>query len=247
MFTIDKNAPIPLYHQIKELLKRQIEEGVYKPNDRLLTESELAARFRVSKITVRQALRELAEMGYVRREQGRGTFVAEPRLDQGPRELTSFTEEMRKRGYTPGSTVLEAALREASEEVAFKLALAAGATVFMLRRLRLADNEPMGLQTAWLPADLLPGIERVCFENVSLYEVLQKTYGLYAVSARETHFATVADADLGRVLGIPPGAPVMACERVSFLPGGRPLEYVSSIMRGDRYRIVLELTRYVPA
>ena len=99
--TLDRELPVPLYHQLKSLLLRRIEVGELKPNARLQTEDQLAAAYQVSKATVRQALGELVHAGYLRREQGRGTFVAEPRVDQGPTELTSFTVDMRRRGLGP--------------------------------------------------------------------------------------------------------------------------------------------------
>ena len=106
IITLSKDLPIPLYHQLKTLLLEQIRTGEMKPNDRLPAEDELAATHRVSKATVRQALNELAVAGVLRREQGRGTFVAEPKLAQGPREMTSFTDDMRSRGFHPASKVL---------------------------------------------------------------------------------------------------------------------------------------------
>ena len=104
---LDKRLHIPLYYQLKTMLLEAIQSGQLKADDQLATESELAQTYEVSKITVRHALRELADLGYVRREQGRGTFVARTRLEQGPRELTSFTEEMRRQGLAAASRVLE--------------------------------------------------------------------------------------------------------------------------------------------
>lgn len=243
METLDKAGPVPLYHQLKALLQRHIDEGGWKPNDRLPTETELSARYNVSKITVRQALTELVQMGYVRREQGRGTFVAEPKLEQGPRELTSFSEEMRRHGLKAASKVLERKVVPANEDLVENLQVEPGASVFVLKRLRLADAEPMGVQTAHIPLDLAPGLEREKFSNVSLYEVLQSQYGLYATAARETHYATGVDAENAAILRVPVNSPALSAERVTFLASGRPLEYVTSVMRGDRYRIVLDLVR----
>src|SRR5512141_2265076 len=102
-----RDAPVPLYHQVRTTLQREIEVGHWAPGEQLPTENDLIARFHVSKITVRQALRELADMGYIRREQGRGTFVQRPPLEEGPRELTSFTSEMRGHGLSARSEVLD--------------------------------------------------------------------------------------------------------------------------------------------
>ena len=167
MLTLSRQGPLPLYHQLKTVILREIEAGRWEPDAQLPTEDELARRFGVSKITVRQALRDLAVEGFIRREQGRGTFVERRRLQQGPRELTSFTGERRGHGLVPASKVLEQATVPAAPEVATALAIEAGAPVFRLRRLRLADRQPMGIQTAYLPSHLVPGTAaRVGSRNV---------------------------------------------------------------------------------
>src|SRR5215831_7729035 len=134
IITLSKDLPIPLYHQLKTLLLEQIRTGEMKPNDRLPAEDELAATHGVSKATVRQALNELAVAGVLRREQGRGTFVAEPKLTQGPRELTSFSAEMHKRGLSPTSKVLKQDIVKAQADVAEKLQIAEGSRVIRLKR-----------------------------------------------------------------------------------------------------------------
>jgi GntR family transcriptional regulator len=235
-------AQLPLYHQLKTAILREIQAGRWKPGDRLPTEDALMARFQVSKITVRQALRELAEMGYIRRAQGRGTFVLHPPLEEGPRELTSFTGEMRGHGRVATSQVIDQAVVAAPADIASRLDIAAGAAVFRLQRLRLADGEPMGLQTAYIPLALVPGIELRAFVDASLYEVLASHYSLRPASAREAHMAVPVPDDAALLLQIPAGSPVLSAERLTRLTDGRPLEYVHSIMRGDRYKVVLDLT-----
>lgn len=240
---IDKDSPVPLYAQLETLLWERIRSGEWKPDDRLPSEDELAREHGVSKITVRQALRDLAAAGLVRREQGRGTFVCAPPLEQGPRELTSFSEEMRKRGLQPSSVVLERDLVPAGPTVAGKLRLRESEPVFRLKRVRLADGVPMGIQTAYVPSYLVPGIMEEDLAAGSLYEILGRKYGLIPARARETHSARLVAPEEARCLAAAEGSPVLAAERVSFLPDGRPLELVYSVMRADRYQIVLELVR----
>jgi GntR family transcriptional regulator len=218
-----------------------IESGRWQAGEQIPTENQLAHDFGVSKITVRQALHELAALGYVRREQGRGTFVSKPKLDQGPRELTSFTEEIRRHRLTAASRVIARHVAKADTRMAEKLGIRAGKAVFILKRLRLADDEPMGIQTAHIPLRLAPGIAKEELENISLYELLQTRYGLEPASARETYFAVAADPASAGLLGIAPGSPVFAVERVASLANGRPFEFVQSVMRGDRYNIILDL------
>ena len=243
MPTLKRGAPLPLYYQLKAALLQDIESGRWRPGERLPTEDELIARFRVSKITVRHALQELTQLGYIRREQGRGTFVQGPPLEEGPRELKSFTSEMQRHGFRATSRVLDQGIIAAPSDIAGRLDLPEGDAVFRLHRLRLADDEPMGLQTAYIPMRLAPGIDELSFTDASLYEVLAAQYALYPAGARETHQAVAVPEDAALLLRIPAGSPALAAERLATLEDGRPLEYVHSIMRGDRYKIVLDLTR----
>ncbi len=189
-----------------------------------------------------QALQELAEFGYICREQGRGTFVARRKFDEGPRELTSFTEEMRRHNLIATSRILAQDVVEADDRVAAALALPPKSAVFVLKRLRLGSEEPMSVQTAHIPAALVPGL--VAEETVSLYETLQRNYHLYPARARETYLAAAAEHPASELLGIPVGSPVFAVERVTLLPNERPFEFVQSIVRGDRYAIVLDLVKH---
>src|SRR6185437_9231663 len=173
----------------------------------------------------------------------RGTFVERPPIEEGPRELTSFTGEMRGHGMSATSRVLEQGVVAAPEDAAARLEIVVGAPVFRLRRLRLADGAPMGLQTAFIPMRLVPGIDLLSFVGASLYEVFATRYSIFPAAARETHQAIPMPDDAAVLLRVAAGSPALAAERLTSLADGRPLEYVQSIMRGDRYKIVLDLTR----
>jgi GntR family transcriptional regulator len=238
---LNRRLPTPLYHQLKALILEEIESGRWKPDAQLPTEDQLSARFRVSKITVRQALRELVSLGRIRREQGRGTFVQRPALTEGPRKLTSFSSEMRAHGLSATSQVLERGIVRASSDVAAKLGIAIDDPVFRMRRLRCADGVPMGLQTAYLASAMVPGIEDLPFETLSLYGVLESRYDLRPIGATETLVAVAIDAEEAKLLKVAAGSPGLAAERITLLAPDQPLEYVQSTMRGDRYKVVLDL------
>jgi GntR family transcriptional regulator len=241
MSPLDKQLPIPLYHQLKCALITAIESGEWQSGQQLPNEGKLAENFGVSKVTVRQALRDLSDVGYVRREQGRGTFVSRPKLGKGPRELTSFSEEMRRHHLTASSRILERFETGASERIAEALQIPAGEQVLVLKRLRLADAEPMAIQTAHIPVKLVPQLVQTNLENASLYELLHSRYGLQPSSARETYSAVSVDPMPSELLRVPPGSPVLAVERVTYLATGKPFEFVQSLIRSDRYSIILEL------
>ena len=243
MGTLNRDLPIPLYHQLKTVILQEIEAGRWKPDEQLPTEEQLSARFHVSKITVRQALRELSNLGWVRREQGRGTFVQKLSLEEGPRKLTSFTDEMRLHGFAAASQVLDKGIVAAPADVASHLHIDTADPVFCLRRLRLADSVPMGIQTTYLPIEMVRGIEQLAFENQSLYDVLRTRFDLHPVSAKETLIAVAVNNDEATLLRVPAGSPALAAERTTFLAHGVPFEYAQSIMRGDRYKVVLDLAQ----
>jgi GntR family transcriptional regulator len=243
MYALDKNLTVPLYHQIKNILMAGIESGEWEPGEQIPTETSLAERFGVSKITVRQALRDLVDLGYIRREQGRGTFVSKAKLSQGPRELTSFSEEMRRHHLPAQTKVLEQKLQGADAATAEALHIAIGEPIIVLKRLRIAAGEPMGIQTAHIPEALAPKLVELDLENVSLYEVLESRFGLFPAKAREAYTAVLAEAEDAALLGIALHSPALAVRRVTFLPNDDPLEVVNSIMRGDRYRVVLDLVQ----
>ena len=240
---LDKAQAVPLYHQLRTILEQRIRQGLWKPNDRLPTEDEICQQFKVSKAVVRQALQELSAAGLVRREQGRGTFVNDNKIQFGPRVLNSFSDEMRETGMKAGSRVLEKAVVPASPEIAAKLQVAFGADLFILTRLRLAAEEPMGLQTVYVPLELAPGLPEIDFGAASLYDTLEHRFGLLPDHATQLHYATIADAGQAQLLGIAQGAPLVGGERLTFLRGGRPLELTYSAMRGDRYQIQLKLVK----
>ena len=187
-------------------------------------------------------MERLAEAGYIRREHGRGTFVERRKFDEGPRDLTSFTEEMRRHELVATSRVLSQRVVPAVSQVANSLAIAVQSPVYELKRLRLASGEPMSVQTAYLPDAFVPGLQ--ISEHASLYDVLQRNYRLYAARARETYIASAADGPSAKLLGIREGAPVFCVERITLLPNEKPFEFVQSIVRGDRYSIVLDLVKH---
>lgn len=240
---LDKKGPLPLYYQIKELLKAKIESGEFQPHERLPSENELEQLFRVSRMTARRALSELENEGYVYREQGRGTFVAEPKLRQSLLRLTGFTEDMLARGLKPGARVLEVqVLRE--KTVTEKMGIPSDEELVKVQRIRLANDEPMALETSYVRRVLCPGLEEEDLNDRSLYKTLNERYGIQLGKAHQTLEAKLADEFESQVLGIPVGRPVLHIERLTFLEDETtPVEYVRSTYRADRYRFYVELTR----
>lgn len=239
---ISRESPLPLYYQVAEDLKAKISQGVWAPGSQLPNERELCGLYRVSQITVRHALQMLAEEGLVVRTQGSGTFVRATTLMEGLRGLSSFTEEMQALGVKAGGTVLRKRVVRASPEQAGPLHLQEGAELFELYRLRTADAEPLGLQASYLPLERFPGIDQQEFENVSLYELLGREYGVRLFEAIETFRLGAVTPAEARLLKVKPGSAAFVVERCTFDSHG-PFELVKSTMRGDRYQVRMRLAR----
>ncbi|MEZ4768089.1 MAG: GntR family transcriptional regulator [Caldilineales bacterium] len=238
---IDRHSGLPFYVQIAEQLRGRIAVGALRPGDALPTEFDLKDQYGVSRATVRQALDTLERDGLIYREQGRGTFVAHPAVEQALTRVISFTEDMRSRGFAPGTRVLSAELLPANDAMADKLAVAPGDEVARIERLRLADGEPMSLETTHLVHRDCPGILDHDYANQPLRELLERDYGLRIVSATQAIQAVNASRGLAEVLGVKRGAALLFIERVSYSQYGAPVELLHIWHRGDRYVLQNEL------
>ncbi|MCS7222865.1 MAG: GntR family transcriptional regulator [Anaerolineae bacterium] len=238
---IDHSSAVPLYHQIKENLRDLIESGELKPGMMLPSERELAERYAVSRLTVRQAISELARDGLLIRQHGIGTFVAPPKLSQAQPMALSFTQRMIQAGRTPASRVLACEIVPATRSVARRLQIEPETPVLRLSRLRLADGQPVMLETTHLPAERFPGLEHENFHAQSLYAVLSARYGIIIAEAEQSLEPVALSPYEAAQLGAPEGAPAMLVEVVAFSQEGWPVEYSRAIVRGDTSRYVFRL------
>ncbi len=239
---LDKNSPIPLYHQFKVILREKIENGEWKIGEKIPTEKEFADLYNISITTVRQALNALTIEGILTRQQGKGTFVANPKIEKGPTELTSFTEEMAKRGMRAGSKVLHLGRVKANERIAKVLKIPLRSEVTFVQRLRFANDEPMGIQSCYIPEKFVPDLTESDLSG-SLYKLLENRYQLKIVSAIERYSAILLDKRTSKLLHLNYPAVGFMVERTAFLMNGKPIEFVESIMRGDRYSVSINLVR----
>jgi GntR family transcriptional regulator len=209
------------------------------------TERELCERYGVSRGTVRQALDRLEAEQRIHRHQGRGTFVARAKMDR-ILELTSHTEYIRARGMEPGSRLIAMTRAPAGADVAAMLALTEGDELLQIERVRLADAEPLATELLYLDARRFDGIASVLGESQSLYELLRARYGVELAWAEETIEAVIAPEREASLLAVPKGAPVLLLCRQSFDALGRPVEFVRSLYRADRFRFRTFLRPPVP-
>lgn len=233
---VDRSRPEPLWHQAEQALRALIADGTWPDGTQLPNEGKLSEILGVSRITIRHALRNVEESGLLRREHGRGTFVRTSTVTAGVRGLTSFTQEMADRGLVVGSRVLEIGELPASEEVANALEIAQGETVVMLRRLRAGNNQPIGIQNAFMPERRVPGLVDIVGPIPSLYELLRSRFGISPQVAREIYRVGSVSAEDAALLDVEAGSPAFIVQRITS-DGHGPFEYTVSTMRGDRYEI----------
>jgi GntR family transcriptional regulator len=232
---------LPLYRRIEADLRDRIRTGELPPGARVATEQELMERHGVSRATVRQALGGLIASGALEVRRGLGTYVAAGRFEHTIGGFYSFSREIERAGHRPGTRVLGLTVEPADPTVAAALMIELGAPVVALRRIRLADDEPIVVETSRLPAARFPGLETVDFGRVRLYDTLTSAYGCRPSRARETFEPILLSAAEAELLGQRRGEPALRVERIAFDQDDRSIEHCRSTVRGDRYRYAVEL------
>ncbi len=236
----------PYYEQIKDYILYKINTGELNPHDQVPSERSLSEQFGVSRLTVSKALKELVLEGKLYTQVGKGTFVSAEPIDQTLDTLTSFSEEMQKRGQRPSSQVIEARWITATEPLAQRLAVPVGVTLALLKRVRLANEQPVALETAHLVGGHCDAIlDRFDFTRESLYDVLQTHYSLHLAYADQEIEARLPTAEEARYLLLEERSPILSMSRVTYLETGVPVEYVESAYRGDRYKFRARLLERV--
>ncbi|TML66615.1 MAG: GntR family transcriptional regulator [Actinobacteria bacterium] len=225
--------------QIRQQVIQLIEQLAV--GDAIPSERKLSSDLRVSRLTLRAALDELVREGYLVRRHGSGTFVGEPKIAQ-QLTLTSFSDDMRRRGMIPDSRTISLENVHAGPQVARALNISPDARVFRIGRLRLADGLPMAVETLHVPVSLVPGLTAAQLEHSSFYALLEERYYVVIASGLQTIEPTVTNEEESRLLDVPLHSPAFLFERTSTTTGGETVEFVRSIYRGDRYRLVAELS-----
>ena len=213
--------------------------------DAIPSERQLCVDLGVSRLTVRAALDDLVRDGMLVRRHGSGTFVSEPKIAQ-ELTMTSFTEDMKRRGMVPGSRTLDLRVTLAGAHLGRLLHVSPSEPVLIISRMRLADHETMAIETLHVRESLLPGLTAADLERHSFYEILQGRFGIEIVGGLQTIEPTVTNEEESEALGVPLHSPAFLFERTTREASGEVVEYVRSIYRGDRYKLVTELNRGRP-
>jgi GntR family transcriptional regulator len=242
MNLIDRSSKLPLYSQLYEILRGNISSDEWRPGDMIPPESELIDRYQVSRTTVRQVLDMLVSEGLIFRQQGRGTFVAHPTVEQTLVRIISFTDDMRQRGFEPSTQVLFSGLIPAPPDIAEKLQIEPGDELARLDRLRLADGEPMSIEESFLVHRYCPGILNGDYVSNPLRVALERDYGVRWLHAKQVIRAVLTPDHLKDLLSTGSPSAMLFIERVSFSQQNIPVEFLRIYYRADRYALHNELT-----
>ncbi|MBA2898111.1 GntR family transcriptional regulator [Clostridium beijerinckii] len=234
MSTINKNSNIPLYVQLMNILIEKIESSM-EENEKLDSEREICKKYAVSRTTVREALDELEKNNYIYKVQGKGNFISPRVVEQDLIKVSSFTEEMKKRGKNPTSKLLNFEIMEANSKVSKKLNIEKNELVYKISRIRIADNIPMIYEMTYLPYERFKQLTKDMIEKNPLYEILKNTFNISITSAEEVIESVLINKLESVYLEIPQGQAGLKFERIAY-EQNEIVEYTITIARGDKYR-----------
>lgn len=240
---IDTASGVPLYVQLKEILREQIRSKAWKPGDRIPTEEAIKEHFQVSRATVRQAIAVLEQEGHLSRHQGRGTFVSQPKIEMKLQNFYSFTQDMAERGLHPETRIIQFDVILRRSGVAEILGVPEMEPLVKLVRLRMADGEPIMLETTYIPERLVPDLTEEDLAAHPLYSLLEDRYHMRLNQAVESFEPILIDDFAAKMLDVSKGSPALYLERIGLLADGQRVELSQSVVRGDRCRYFVELLR----
>lgn len=229
----------PKYLQITFYFINKIDNGEIEEGEQLPTEKAICDMFNVSRITVGKALNELVNQGYIIKKQGKGSFVNLEKKRMQLKAIKGFSEEMRNKGLVPSTKLISVNLIEPSIKIAKKLELDKNINVYCIERIRCADGIPMAIEKVFIPFYIIPDIDKQNLEG-SLYEILRSKYGIIINKGIQSIEAGVIDLHIANLLNVSENSVGLIIERISY-KDNKPVEYVKSIYRGDKYKFVVEL------
>ncbi|MBV7505564.1 GntR family transcriptional regulator [Bacillus sp. sid0103] len=234
---------IPLYHQLMERLKDSIEKGLWTHGDKIPSENQLMDQFGVSRNTAKKAIEELVQEGILYRIQGKGTFVAKPKLQQSLMGFYSFSKVLKEKGMNPKDIILKIEEAKPTTKIREALQLGEDEKVIEMKRLRCANNEPYILESSFIPKNLISNIEQLKkVGEVSLYDLFTQEFNIVVTRAKEAFEPVLIRSEESKYLQTEEGLPALLLERTAYDVNGVPVEFCRSIVRGDRCRFYTELT-----
>ena len=228
---------VPLYVRVANDII-EIAKGM-SPHSLLPSEPELVKKYGVSRGTIKQALGQLENQGLVYRRQGKGTFVAEPKILRHSHTVPSFSEDIRRRGLVPSIKVVALTKETPNKRVSLALSIEPSTLLWKAKRVFLADGKPLALVTSYLPTSDIETLTAVDIE-AGLYRSLERRYGRRPTWASDSYTAVLAEDEIVKYLAVKAGDPIIYSERVAYLSDMHPIEYVESYVSGDRFTVLID-------
>ncbi len=243
MKPLQHESVIPLYHQLMERLKGSIEKGKWTHGDKIPSENQLMDQFGVSRNTAKKAIEELVQEGILYRIQGKGTFVAKPKLQQSLMGFYSFSKVLKEKGMNPKDIILKIEEVKSTAKIREALLLEEDDNVIEMKRLRCADDEPYILESSFIPKSVISDAEQLKkVGEISLYDLFSQQFNIIVTRAKEAFEPVLIRAEESEYLQTEEGRPALLLERTAYDISGMPVEFCISIVRGDRCRFYTELT-----
>lgn len=231
----------PMYIQIRDLLLNKIQSNVYPSGEKLPSERELSKKYKVSRMTARNALTALVNEGWAYRQLGQGTFVTQPKIERDFMKLSGFSQMLKEKGIEPSNLVLGTEVKEANKIIASSLMLDIGEKVYEIVRLRCGNKIPIALEYTFLPEKLFPNLLKYDFEKESLYEILEQHYDLKLKYAKQKISLAKVNSYEAKILNIETNDTILLLENLTYNKNDDPIEFTKSLTRGDNSVFYTEL------
>ena len=233
---IEREDPVPLYYRLAEIIKKKILDAEYAVGNKIPTEAEMQEDYGVSRPTIRKTIELLIKQGFLVRERNYTPYVAQAKMTHPVGTISSFTEDMLAKGITPGTHIISLCYIKPPEIVSRYLKVGDHEETVFLKRVRLADNEPILISNSYIPKNLVPGFVENGLLRESLYQILERDYGIILFETDETIQAVVAEKEEAQLLEIKVGSPLLLVHRIVRDKDRIVVEYNSSLFRGDRFK-----------
>ncbi|WP_042143579.1 GntR family transcriptional regulator [Paucisalibacillus sp. EB02] len=239
--SLSNDSFVPLYHQLKEIIKEEIESGKWNYGDKIPSESVFTKEYNISRNTVQRAIEDLVHEGMLYREQGKGTFVSRPKYEQPLTKFYSFSKVMKELGMNPFDIIVSIEEKKVKKSVAKVLELDTDEMVLELVRVRCANEEPLIFETTYLPKKIVPTLKKEDIEKSSLFDHMRDKYDIVVSSSKEIFEPVLIREYESKYLQVKTGYPALLLDRIDYDNNKRPIGFLRSIIRGDRSRFYTEL------
>jgi len=233
---ISRENPVPLYYRLADIIKKKILDLEFAVGETIPTEAELQKEYSVSRPTIRQAIELLIKQGFLVRERGNTPYVAQAKLAHPVGTISSFTEDMLARNIAPSTRLISLCYKKPPKIVAKYLKVRNNEETVFLKRVRSANNEPILISNSYIPKKFVPDLVEKGLPRESLYQTLERDYGIALFETDETVQAVVAEKEEAKLLNVKEGSPLLLVHRIVRDKDGVTVEYNSSVFRGDRFK-----------